>query len=158
MCGRFFSINSKSSVRRSKDENIPAKALDAPPAYRYTPTHARIDTIMGVPPSYSTHDHAAAVKEADEKRWRLNDLDNNSFNTPVNASSRNSSYNSLDEIAMGKPAMARKPSNCQLYRKPRQKERRKPSSSPLANVGMSASGVETPMVLMTSSCAGRIEA
>jgi len=100
---------------------------------------------MGVPPSYSTHDHAAAVKEADEKRWRLNDLDNNSFNTPVNASSRNSSYNSLDEIAMGKPAMARKPSNCQLYRKPRQKERRKPSSSPLANVGMSASGVETPM-------------
>lgn len=158
MCGLFFLTSTKSSVCRSKRGSIPAKVPDAPPAYQYTPTHAHIDSIMGVPPSYSTHDPAAAVKEADEKRRNVNDLDSNGFNTPINVSSRNSSYNSLEEIAMGKPAMARKPSNYQLYPRPRQRERRKPSSSPLANVGRSADVVETPRVLITSSRAGRIKA
>lgn len=140
MCGHFLLTIFRSNVRCSKNESVPAKAFDAPPPYHYTPTHARIDSIMGVPSSYSIHDRAAAVKEADEKRRSVSSLYDNASSTHINAYSRNNSCNSLDQITIGRPRMARKPSNDRLYPRPRQQERRRPPSSPLANLGMSTDG------------------
>lgn len=146
MCGIVFGTP-KSSSGRINDESAPVKVLHQPRPYRHTPSHARVDSIMGVRSRYSAQDCAAASKEEDEREASLKNLDHYGSTPSINASSRSSSYNSLDQIPMGKVLMARRPSNSRRNARPRLHERRRPRSSPLVDFGMFTELVNVESIL-----------
>lgn len=137
MCGLFFSFTLKSTPQHSKPKTMSAKASDESPLYYRTPTHARVDSIMGARSSCSDSIYTGSVLRLNEKHHSLNDIDYQDSKPSISSHSQDGHNNSLDHIAVRRLLLARKPSNSQLYARSRLSERRRPRSSPLTNVGTS---------------------
>lgn len=154
----FFSVILKSTVQRSTTQATPEKASNNPPLKYSTPTHARVDSIMGVRSRCSSPSNTGSVLNLNEKHHSLINDDCKGSKIKGNPTLQNNHYDSLDRLALRKPLLARKPSNSQLYARSRLSERRRPRSSPLVNFGTSIDLTVLQAVLRIDSGARRTKA
>ena len=149
MCG-LFNITPKAAPKSSKPNHKSGETSSVPLLYRHTPTHVRVDAIMGVPSSYRVYD-SATIRVENEKRRAKYPSKNNSSNssiasnksdTPANGhnSSNNGvlrpkSLNNLKYETTNMNGTGGPPIPSPSHMRPRMYERRKYPSSPLANTG-----------------------
>ena len=147
MCG-LFTVTPKSVSKHSKGEREHEDTCTVQPTYRHTPTHARVNAIMGVSCSYHAYDSATIKAEDGKRRAGLprKRSSSGSINVdkgkapveklkfPHNGPLRPKSFNDLKLETTNPNSLSDPPSYPPT--RPRLYERRKYPSSPLANIGM----------------------